>query len=1027
MTGLGSGKAVLVAGPSGIGKSAVMWMAAYVARHVVWYDVHRLLAEDVDPLMRLAIAAGAGRHGPVGFTVDGVGIGSKNAWDELQRRAAGVPGVLLLGSVREEDTLPLETFGQCVVVRPRLDEDLAARIHTALVDSGVSEQPHWREAYERCDGLTLEFAHLLSRGRRLRDVVGDQVLARVREKRSVELSVIAPVSVAHRWGASLSTSALGTLARAPSGELKAALTRLADEHLLAVEDELVRGLHPLRSAALCEAVHDVPPPSLAGTVRDVVGAVAANELEVFVARAIADQPALAPSVMKALQDRLTGSPAGLDTTGAALAGLRLADFTAIARRWLVVLERHAVPVPLQPLALDLGMIDSDLIDAFDPRLVGAVEEIRVDRTAGMSPLRDQLVAVVGVGLISALVHAATDLSAVIALLAPLADTGLALDEAPPGAPLRSAMQAASLADLGEVIATGRCVSAQSAQALLDMAGGQTAVLRRISQDHPWLIDVDVVEDGHETVLRGRVLHVSDRHNPDPEGSIKRLAALGLRCLPRVDRADLTTVMADGAPLGYNGHETAVSGLLRPYAGTASTLAWNRERSRFARSLVSSMSTTERLHKGLVVLQGTADFLADFAEAWITDRAVGQRLDVLNRKRTTLLGQIGALVPEGVSQPLDGSIGVRSDALGHDPIHGAAQGIVRDLPARIADANQYRSLAAFVGDTIPRQLRSAEREAWALLGLAGPPPVLGALTTLTEQLAFVLAERAFGDTPPAQIAKATRAMPRGKALARAAAMASARAQRRHAEALAALRAGAIALGFNVEVASRPHPNPQGVIWPPARTAVVAHVGIAEGDPLSKALTETLPQLNLPDSSLLLIPVRQGIPVIRYAVRMFASGSTYPAVDEVTEWLDAVPPTEPMPASDAVVDAVEALRELSSIAWLDTQRHTDAAAQEAADDAMRRFNDAFARLEDLPVDAITVALLDEVALLATRVQSEVDDSATAKTFAETFARGIRGDQADDFGAVALLMYLATEWDVDPAGAAALLEQLSDDDSA
>ncbi len=419
LAGLSSGKAVLVAGPSGIGKSAVAWLAAYVARHVVWYRVHRLREADVDPLMRLADAAGAGRYGPVGFVVDGVGTGSLSAWDEFQRRAAGTDGILLLGTVREEDTLPLATFAECVVVRPRMDEDLAARIHAALVADGLTGQPHWREAYERCDGLTLEFAHLLSLGRRLRDVVGEQVLARVRDKRDVELAVIAPVSVAHRWGAGLSLSAVGALAGASDSELKAALTRLADEHLVAVDSGAVRGLHPLRSAALCDAVHDVPPPVLAGTVRRVAAHVEPDELAAFTARAIADRPALAVSVADALEDRVIGAPAHLGTTAAALAGLRLADFTATARRWVAVLEQHAVPVPLRPLAIDLGMIDSELPDAFDPRLLAAVEQIRFVRAASGSPLRDRLADAVGESSVSALVHAAADLHDAASLLAPL--------------------------------------------------------------------------------------------------------------------------------------------------------------------------------------------------------------------------------------------------------------------------------------------------------------------------------------------------------------------------------------------------------------------------------------------------------------------------------------------------------------------------------------------------------------------------------------------------------------------------------
>ena len=53
-------------------------------------------------------------------------------WDELTAFAAGRPGVVLLGSIREED-LPLVTGLQHVeVVRPHLDEKLAESICTAF-------------------------------------------------------------------------------------------------------------------------------------------------------------------------------------------------------------------------------------------------------------------------------------------------------------------------------------------------------------------------------------------------------------------------------------------------------------------------------------------------------------------------------------------------------------------------------------------------------------------------------------------------------------------------------------------------------------------------------------------------------------------------------------------------------------------------------------------------------------------------------------------------------------------------------
>ena len=52
-------------------------------------------------------------------------------------------------------------------------------------------EAHWQEAFQRSDGLTLEFTHLLTRGRRLRDVIEDQVRQRVNQERHGELRTCA--------------------------------------------------------------------------------------------------------------------------------------------------------------------------------------------------------------------------------------------------------------------------------------------------------------------------------------------------------------------------------------------------------------------------------------------------------------------------------------------------------------------------------------------------------------------------------------------------------------------------------------------------------------------------------------------------------------------------------------------------------------------------------------------------------------------------------------------------------------------
>ncbi len=96
-------RSVLVTGPSGVGKSAVLWSTVHVTRYVLWYRVRRLYEEDVEPLPRLARAAGVSPRTPVGFVVDAVGRADVQAWDAVQRQVRALPGLYLLGTARHED------------------------------------------------------------------------------------------------------------------------------------------------------------------------------------------------------------------------------------------------------------------------------------------------------------------------------------------------------------------------------------------------------------------------------------------------------------------------------------------------------------------------------------------------------------------------------------------------------------------------------------------------------------------------------------------------------------------------------------------------------------------------------------------------------------------------------------------------------------------------------------------------------------------------------------------------------------
>lgn len=212
------------------------------------------------------------------------------------------------------------------------------------------------------------------------------------------------------------------------------------------------------------------------------------------------------------------------------------------------------------------------------------------------------------------------------------------------------------------------------------------------------------------------------------------------------------------------------------------------------------------------------------------------------------------------------------------------------------------------------------------------------------------------------------------------------------------------------------------WPPVDTAVLVHLHAPDLAAAIEAVAELVGRFTVPDSSLVVIPVQAGVPLLRYTFRLFTSGSIYPLPQEAQPWLHLIPPAKPMPCSDAVADAAEALRELSSLAWLGTQRGTGPVLEKAADEARGRFRDAITRLDALPRDETITGLIDEIGRLAGHVHNETDDQATQGKFAETMARGLTGDVNDTSLNVSELIYIATQWDLDPADAEVLISSLA-----
>ena len=370
--GLEERQAVLVVGPSGAGKSAMMWEAAHALRHTVrWFRVRQAEPSDTSSIRQLMRTFRASDDSPVGFVMDDVGRTGAETWGALLREAAAVPGVVLLGSIREEDVSLLQERARATEVRAEPDDELARRLWQELQNGGKTEWPGWREPWNASNGLLLEYVHVLTEGRRMEDVLRDQVAARVLDPaRGLELDVLRSGAWAGAADAELDVSQLADVLEVTEADIARALLRLVEEHLVRTPTAgVITGLHRLRSEKLLGLTHEAVLPTLATSFARTVASVPAKDLMPLVADTVSERRLDIAQVVEGLVSRLERQREPL-ALAAALQGLGTGHVRVGVDEWLATPEAAALPKTQVGTA---GMLDISNVDLGG---LGVMAEVR---------------------------------------------------------------------------------------------------------------------------------------------------------------------------------------------------------------------------------------------------------------------------------------------------------------------------------------------------------------------------------------------------------------------------------------------------------------------------------------------------------------------------------------------------------------------------------------------------------------------------------------------------------------------------
>ena len=180
-------------------------------------------------------------------------------WSLTRRRLLEMPGVLCVSSVRMEDLTPAMS-ASAVVVEPRLSPITAGLLHDALTRSSDLCEMALEEAIQASNGLLMEFIALATTGKRLRDVLAQQVHALGVD--TLRRSALRLICGAHILGSAVAADSLPGALGETLEKVSVAMHQLRGEHLIVAEGEFWVGLHDLRSRALFDLLNENPPPSM---------------------------------------------------------------------------------------------------------------------------------------------------------------------------------------------------------------------------------------------------------------------------------------------------------------------------------------------------------------------------------------------------------------------------------------------------------------------------------------------------------------------------------------------------------------------------------------------------------------------------------------------------------------------------------------------------------------------------------------------------------------------------------------------
>lgn len=735
--GLEQRRAALIVGPSGAGKSALMWEAANMLRHTVrWFRIRRLSTVDIPSLRQLIRTFRTSEDSPLGFVMDDIGRNGPESWGALLKEVLSVPGVVLLGSIREEDVALIAERARAAEIRANPDDELAERLWRELREAGMTNWAGWREPWKMSDGLLLEYVHILTRRQRMHELLADQVAARISDpKRSLELDILRSGAWAGAANAEVDASRLARTLSVSDADLSRALQRLIQEHLVrSPAPGAVTGLHQLRSEELLRLTHETALPTLETSFEWTVASVTAADLELLVADTLSVRRLTVAAVLDSLIVRLEDDPDAY-ALASALRGLGSGRVSSGVDEWLDTPEARALPRTQIGSAALFGIAGIDLPNLnFLPEVQAAVDRLSQIKGSPKDDPRHLLIERMSPSALSVLIETA-DLASLNEIFAAL--VGMPLPNAIRTSLMRvpEGLLTADLHLVGSVMGTLAALDRAIATHWVAEVG-QDALLARVQAETAWAGPVAIEEGDDGAMVRCDLWYVAGSIQENPHNAVVKLCELILALCPSADIAVSNAITASGELAGLVQFPLATKQIPRKNLPPPSVPRWNRRWGDLISRRVAAPSYSDYLVRGVAILEALVPTLERIFEAHFRGKRSPTGLfETLN----SLNAETEALTPPAVSSlSASGSgSGETNTAVTkfQNLLHSATVNLVMRFAKLPDQAGAYISwLSNLVADV---DIAVAE-EPWQLIG--DPPlSMLTRLKSLLEALRLLAGE------------------------------------------------------------------------------------------------------------------------------------------------------------------------------------------------------------------------------------------------------------------------------------------------